>query len=88
MVGCSLNVTIGAYIGFMLQCIRCHFALTGFDQVEPSIDSLGLHFVCPSCGRRNNLRIVGCDEHGALIEQCPLHSDSHQESPGPAGSTA
>lgn len=88
MVGCSLNVTIRAYTGLMLQCIRCHIALAGFDQVEPNVDGFGLHFMCPRCGRRNDLHVVGRDEYGALIDQFPLPGGSHQDTPGPAGSAA
>ncbi len=88
MGGCSLPVTFRAYTGPMLQCIRCRETFTGFNQVEPNVDSFGLHFMCPSCGRRNNLLVVGRDEYGALVEQCPLPGGSHQESPGPAGSAA
>ena len=76
MVGCSLTVTIRAYTGLMLQCIRCHcaFTFTGFGQVEPNIDSFGMHFVCPYCGRRNDLRVVGHDRGAPLIEQCEAKS--------------
>ncbi len=70
MVGCSLSVTIRAYTGSMLQCMRCHSVFTGFGQVEPNIDSFGLHFMCPRCGTRNDLLVVGRDDCGALIEQC------------------
>ncbi|TDB26681.1 hypothetical protein ATCM_02875 [Stenotrophomonas sp. ATCM1_4] len=54
----------------MLQCIRCHETFTGFSEVEPNIDSFGMHFMCPECGRRNNLRTVGHDGDTVLIEQC------------------
>ncbi|MRI43120.1 hypothetical protein D5301_12840 [Stenotrophomonas sp. MH181796] len=69
-MGGHLAVMLGAYTGAMLQCIRCREMFAGFDQVEPNIDSFGLHFMCPTCGRRNNLQVVGRDEYGALIEQC------------------
>ncbi len=59
-----------AYTGAMLQCIRCRETFTGFGQVEPGIDSFGMHFMCPRCGRRNDLQVVGRDECGVLIEQC------------------
>lgn len=88
MAGCSLAVTSGAYTEVMLQCIRCRETSAGFGQVEPNIDSFGLHFMCPSCGQRNHLRVVGRDEYGALIEQCPLIDGSHHDTPGPAGSAA
>ncbi|OBU50128.1 hypothetical protein A9K76_07905 [Stenotrophomonas maltophilia] len=69
-MGGHLVVMLGAYTGAMLQCIRCRNRFTGFGQVEPNIDSFGMHFTCPSCGRRNELRVVGYDRGTPLIEQC------------------
>jgi len=73
MVG-HLLVMLSAYTGAMLQCIRCRETFAGFWQVEPDIDSFGLYFTCPSCGRRNDLRVVGKDRRVPLIEQCEAKS--------------
>jgi hypothetical protein len=54
----------------MLQCIRCQETFSSFSQVEPNIDSFGMHFICPKCGRRNGLKTVGHDGSGLLIAQC------------------
>ena len=55
----------------MWICIRCHAEFPEFtDSAEANIDSFGLHFVCPVCGRRNRLRSLGEDEEGYLrLEQ-------------------
>ncbi|CAG9169965.1 hypothetical protein LMG23994_01752 [Cupriavidus pinatubonensis] len=42
----------------MWICIRC-LASIAFDAVEPGIDSFGIYFICPGCGRRNQLINVG-----------------------------
>lgn len=41
----------------MWKCIRCNVE-TPFNAVEPSIDSFGIYFLCPHCGRRNKLVCV------------------------------
>ncbi len=42
----------------MWKCIRCQLVIP-FVAVEPSIDSLGIYFICPLCKRRNQLINVG-----------------------------
>jgi DNA-directed RNA polymerase subunit RPC12/RpoP len=55
----------------MWICIRCHTEFAEFTtEAEPNIDSFGLHFMCPVCGRRNLLRSLGRDDEGFLrLEQ-------------------
>lgn len=49
----------------MWKCIRCGTEFEA-DQAEANIDSFGLHFMCPVCGRRNRLRSLG-DQGGFLV---------------------
>jgi hypothetical protein len=42
----------------MWTCIRCKTELTTNDAL-PSIDSFGVYFMCPVCGRRNALGNMG-----------------------------
>jgi len=55
----------------MWTCIRCHTELPEFTGgAEANLDSFGVHFMCPVCGRRNRLRSLGEDEEGFLrLEQ-------------------
>jgi predicted RNA-binding Zn-ribbon protein involved in translation (DUF1610 family) len=50
----------------MWECIRCHAKLTPAE-AEPNVDDFGAHFICPLCGRRNRLRILGRDADGCLL---------------------
>ena len=50
----------------MWKCIRCGTEFEA-DQAEANIDSFGLHFICPVCGRRNRLRSLGEDDDGFLV---------------------
>lgn len=50
----------------MWICIRCRAQATT-DEAAPNIDDVGLHFMCPTCGRRNALRDAGRDEDGLLL---------------------
>jgi DNA-directed RNA polymerase subunit RPC12/RpoP len=61
----------GIRIAAMWICIRCKTEFAEFTtEAEPNIDSFGLHFMCPACGRRNRLRSLGEDEEGFLrLEQ-------------------
>jgi hypothetical protein len=54
----------------MWICICCGVRLTEKD-VRPGVDGFGLHFICPECGRRNRLRLVGGgdDDHPVRLEQ-------------------
>jgi len=29
------------------------------EEAPPTIDDFGVHFICPACGRRNNLKNIG-----------------------------
>lgn len=49
----------------MWTCIRCKLELTP-DHAPPEIDSFGVFFICPECGRRNNLHAAGKDAEGGL----------------------
>jgi len=53
----------------MWMCIRCG---TEFEagEAEANIDSFGLHFMCPDCGRRNRLRSLG-ERDGMLVLEQP-----------------
>ena len=42
----------------MWKCIRCNVDIA-FKEVEPGIDSFGIYFICPHCGRRNGLKNIG-----------------------------
>lgn len=42
----------------MWTCIRCSTALSVGD-APPNVDDFGVHFMCPVCSRRNNLKNVG-----------------------------
>lgn len=55
----------------MWICIRCHTEVPEFTAgAEANLDSFGLHFMCPVCGRRNRLRSLGEDGEGFLrLEQ-------------------
>jgi hypothetical protein len=50
----------------MWKCIRCG---TEFEagEAEANVDSFGLHFMCPVCGRRNRLVSHGEDDDGFLV---------------------
>ena len=50
----------------MWKCIRCGTEFEA-DEAEANIDSFGLHFMCPVCGRRNRLRSLGEDDDGFLV---------------------
>ncbi|UZW62730.1 hypothetical protein [Lysobacter enzymogenes] len=52
----------------MWICIRCCAELE-VEDAEPNLDSFGLHFMCPKCGRRNRLKSLGEDEDGGLYLQ-------------------
>jgi len=58
-------------LAYMWTCIRCHTEFSEFTgAAEASLDSFGLYFMCPVCGRRNRLRSLGEDEDGFLrLEQ-------------------
>jgi DNA-directed RNA polymerase subunit RPC12/RpoP len=42
----------------MWTCIRCSKEWS-VEDAPPDIDDFGVHFMCPTCGRRNNLKNVG-----------------------------
>lgn len=44
----------------MWTCIRCGNEWSA-EEATPDIDDFGVHFMCPTCGRRNNLKNVGSD---------------------------
>ncbi len=48
----------------MLQCSRC---LNPFPGLDPVIDHVGMHFMCPGCGHRNDLQWVGSDSNGIMV---------------------
>jgi len=48
----------------MWTCIRCGTVFEA-DEAEANVDSFGLHFMCPVCGRRN--RLVSLGELGGAI---------------------
>lgn len=50
----------------MWKCIRCGTEFEA-DEAEANVDSFGLHFMCPVCGRRNRLRSLGEDDDGFLV---------------------
>lgn len=48
----------------MWICIRGETEFAEFTtEAEPNLDSFGLHFMCPVCGRRNRLRSLGSLRH-------------------------
>lgn len=49
----------------MWKCTRCGSVFEA-DEAEANIDSFGLHFMCPVCGRRNRLVSHREDEDGLL----------------------
>ncbi len=53
----------------MWKCIRCGTEFEA-DEAEANVDSFGLHFMCPVCGRRNRLRSHG-EEDGFLVLEQP-----------------
>ena len=58
-------------IGGVWVCIRRYTEFAEFStDIEPNIDSFGIHFMCPVCGRRNRLHSLGEDNEGTLrLEQ-------------------
>jgi hypothetical protein len=42
----------------MWTCIRCGSGWS-VEEATPNIDDFGVHFICPACGRRNNLKNIG-----------------------------
>lgn len=51
----------------MWICIRCQTEFREFTGgAEANIDSFGLRFMCPICGRRNRPQSLGEDEEGFL----------------------
>jgi len=52
----------------MWRCIRCENEFEA-DQAEANIDDFGLHFMCPACGRRNQLRSLGEQDGFLVLEQ-------------------
>ena len=52
----------------MWKCIRCGTEY-GPNQAEPNVDDFGAHFMCPNCGRRNNLRGTRDTDGALLLEQ-------------------
>ena len=44
----------------MWTCIRCSSEWSA-QEAPPNIDDFGVHFMCPACGRRNNLKNIGTD---------------------------
>lgn len=55
----------------MWTCIRCQSELTAKDTL-PSIDSFGVYFMCPVCGRRNTLRNISRRAPDAPLLLAPL----------------
>lgn len=51
----------------MWICIRCR-AEIAFRAVEPGIDDFGIYFICPKCGRRNQLLNIGRRGRIALVQ--------------------
>jgi hypothetical protein len=51
----------------MWKRIRCTAGIP-YKDVDPGIDSFGIYFICPRCGRRNTLINVGKDGHSELIQ--------------------
>lgn len=54
----------------MWTCIRCKTELTP-ENAPPDIDDLGVHFICPECGRRNRLKNVSSDGGVVLAQTDP-----------------
>jgi hypothetical protein len=46
----------------MWACIRCGSGWS-VKEATPNIDDFGVHFICPTCGRRNNLKDIGTEKH-------------------------
>lgn len=53
----------------MWKCIRCGAEFLDTSEVEPDIDDFGAHFVCPKCGRRNDLKGSRDADGELLLEQ-------------------
>ena len=56
---CSI-VPFGCESDPMWTCIRCGNEWS-VEEAAPNIDDFGVHFICPVCGRRNNLKNIGSD---------------------------
>jgi hypothetical protein len=44
----------------MWTCIRCGSEWS-VKEAAPNIDDFGVNFICPACGRRNNLKNIGTE---------------------------
>ncbi len=54
----SLNFSRKQMGNAMWKCRECDAELD-FEEIDPEVDSHGLHFICPECGHRNKLVNIG-----------------------------